>query len=49
VPSGLIIEFVVASVNSISSSTAEVAAKGGAIMINVNGAVKWLRFYDSAI
>ena len=38
-----------ASANSISSSTAEAAAKGGAIMINVNGAVKWLRFYDSAI
>lgn len=38
-----------ASVNSLSSSTAEAAAKGGAIMINVNGAIKWLRFYDSAV
>jgi|TARA_R110001632_G_scaffold208868_1_gene333323 hypothetical protein len=38
-----------ASANSISSSTAEAAAKGGAIMINVNGAIKWLRFYDSAV
>jgi len=37
------------STRSISSSTAEDGAKGGAIMINVNGAVKWLRFYDSAV
>jgi len=37
------------SSKSISTSTAEAAAKGGAIMINVNGSVKWLRFYDSAV
>ena len=37
------------STTSISSSTAEAAAKGGALRINVNGTDKWIRFYDSAV
>ena len=34
---------------SLSSSTAEAAAKFGAIRIRINGTDKWIRVYDSAV
>ena len=37
------------STRSISSSTAEAAAKFGAVMIKINGVTKWIRVYDSAV
>ena len=37
------------STKSISSSTAEAAAKFGAVRIRINGTDKWIRVYDSAI
>jgi len=37
------------STRSISTSTAEAAAKFGAVMIKINGTAKWIRVYDSAV
>jgi len=37
------------STKSISSSTAEAAAKFGAVRIRINGTDKWIRVYDSAV
>lgn len=37
------------SSRSISSSTAEAAAKFGAFMVEINGVTKWVRVYDSAV
>ena len=37
------------STRSISSSTAEAAAKFGAYMVGINGTTKWVRVYDSAV
>jgi len=38
-----------ASTKSISTSTAEAAAKFGAVRIRINGTDKWIRVYDSAV
>ena len=38
-----------ASTASISSSTAEAAAKTGAILVNINGTDGWIRVYASAV
>lgn len=37
------------STRSISSSTAEAAAKFGAYRVEINGTTKWVRVYDSAV
>ena len=37
------------STKSLSSSTAEAAAKFGAVRIRINGTDKWIRVYDSAV
>lgn len=37
------------STRSISSSTAEAAAKFGAFRVEINGTTKWVRVYDSAV
>ena len=37
------------STASLSSSTAEAAAKTGAILVNINGTDGWIRVYASAI